>query len=285
MTKLFTAIGLILIAGGLLYHFAALAVFNFLVPFDSGASRVATDMSYGENPRQRFDFYQPEGRGPFPVLLFVYGGSWDSGRKSDYAFVGHALAAKGFLTAIADYHLVPQFLYPSFVDDTAAAFAAVAKAAPNFQGDASRLFIMGHSAGGYNVAQAVLSGATDRAGIPRESIKAMATLSAPLDFLPLDSPKSIAAFSHFSDLPKTQPINMPLDQSPPMLLLHGAEDLTVKPRNSIAMQKALLAKNRVAELKIYPGVDHVNIMLALSKPLRNRAPSLDDVVNFFQRYD
>jgi acetyl esterase/lipase len=78
MSKLLTAIGLILFAGGLAYHFATLAIFNALVPKDPGSRLAASDIAYGPDPRQRLDIYAPEGQGPFPVIVFVYGGSWDS---------------------------------------------------------------------------------------------------------------------------------------------------------------------------------------------------------------
>ena len=55
------------------------------------------------------------------MIVFFYGGSWDSGTKSGYAFVGRALAAQGFVVAIPDYRLVPQVRYPAFLEDNAAA--------------------------------------------------------------------------------------------------------------------------------------------------------------------
>lgn len=268
-----------------LYHMAGLAIFNALAPRDGGATKVADGLSYGAHARQRFDLYRPAGSGPFPVLLFVYGGSWDSGRRQDYEFIGHAFAARGFLTAIADYRLIPEIHYPGFVEDTAAALAAVAQASGTYGGDPARLYIVGHSAGGYNVAQAVLSGATQRAGLAMERIKAVATLAGPFDFLPLDSPKSIAAFSQVADLPSTQPVNQDLSSAPPFLLLHGSADKTVGPHNSINLAERLKARGRPVELKTYESVSHAGIMLSLSRPLRGTAPVLDDILRFFQRYD
>lgn len=53
---------------------------------------------------------------------FFYGGSWNSGTKDDYSFVGRALASRGCLVAIADDRLVPHIRYPAFLEDNAAAF-------------------------------------------------------------------------------------------------------------------------------------------------------------------
>jgi acetyl esterase/lipase len=269
----------LLIVLGLLYHFAALRIFNIFVPKDGGGALVAESVAYGPETRQSLDIYRPQGAGPFPVLLFAYGGSWDSGRKEDYTFVGRAFASRGFLTAIADYRLVPSVHYPDFVGDTEKAIIWLSTHAANFGGREGPIFVAGHSAGAYNIVQAAL-----RSGVSQR-VKAIAALAAPLDFLPLDSPKSIAAFAQAPDLPQTQPVNQDLSQAPPLLLLHGGSDKTVGLHNSRNMQKKYLEAGRTADLKIYDNVSHVGILLSLSSSLRGTASTLDDVVNFFQRYD
>jgi acetyl esterase/lipase len=279
MSKLLTAIGLILMVGGLAYHFAALAIFNALVPKDSGSRLAASDVAYGAGPRQRLDVYVPEGQGPFPVIVFSYGGSWDSGSKNDYGFVGRALASRGYVVAIPDYRLVPTVRYPVFVDDVAAVIGWANVHAGEFGGDARRLFAVGHSAGAYNLIQAILRNNLEA------KLKAVVTLAGPFDFLPLDSPKSIAAFSGVADLEETQPVNADLSAAPPVLLLHGSADRTVRIRNSENLHAALRKAGRPTELKIYQDVNHADIMLALSTLLRSRAPALDDAIAFFQKYD
>ena len=279
MSKFLTAIGFVLLVGGLAYHFAALTIFNALVPKDAGSHLAASDIAYGPDPRQRLDVYVPEGQGPFPVIVFTYGGSWDSGNKTDYGFVGRALASRGYVVAIVDYRLVPQIRYPVFVDDVAQSINWVIDHATEFGGDANRLFAMGHSAGAYNLVQAVLRNNLSA------KMKAMVTLAGPFDFLPLDSPKSIAAFSGVADLEETQPVNGNLATAPPILLLHGAADQTVRIRNSQSLYAAWQKVRRPAELKIYDGLSHVGIMLALSTLRRESAPVLDDAIAFLQKYD
>jgi acetyl esterase/lipase len=278
MAKLMTAIGLLLLLGGLAYHFAALKIFNALVPKDGATARVLEDVAYGPHARHRLDVYVPQGTGPFPVLVFVYGGSWDSGVKADYGFAGHAFAAQGFFTVIADYRLVPEVHYPGFVEDTASVIGWASAQAAKQGGDPDHLFVVGHSAGAYNAVQAVLLQGLER------QVTAMVSLAGPMDFLPLDSPKSIAAFAQVPDLPATQPVNRDLLNMPPLLLLHGADDTTVRLRNSRNLHAALQRHGRVSVLKEYPGVSHVGILLALAKPLRGRASTLADVLDFLQRY-
>ena len=91
-------------------------VLDTLVPKDAQSELAAADLAYGPLLRQRFDIYVPTGEaawgGPHPLLLFIYGGAWRSGRKSDYRFAGRAFAARGYVTAVADYRLVPEVRYP-----------------------------------------------------------------------------------------------------------------------------------------------------------------------------
>lgn len=282
MRLAFTFLGVTLIVLGVLYHFAALRVFNLLVPKDRDARRTGVDLAYGDAPRQRLDLYAPvtaPARRPLPVLLFIYGGSWDSGRKEDYAFAGRAFAARGFLTAIADYRLVPDVHYPEFVDDTALALEWLCAHATDFGGDPARIFFAGHSAGAYSAVQTVL-----RNGLGNH-VRAVASLAGPFDFLPLDSPKTIAAFGKVGNLAETQPVNADLSSAPPMLLLHGEDDETVGLHNSWNLYARSIGAGRRPELLFYKGIGHVGILLALAKPLRWRASVLDDVVGFFQRYD
>ena len=97
MTRLFTIFGLLMIAVGLAWHFARLEIFNLLVPKDAGSHLQSRDVAYGPDARQKLDVYAPtQGQGPWPVVVFVHGGSWTQGSKNPYEFVGRALAAQGF---------------------------------------------------------------------------------------------------------------------------------------------------------------------------------------------
>ena len=66
------------------------------------------DIAYGEHPRQKLDIYTPAAASPatgWPVVVFIYGGSWNDGARSQYQFVGEAMAARGVVTLVADYRL------------------------------------------------------------------------------------------------------------------------------------------------------------------------------------
>jgi acetyl esterase/lipase len=262
-----------------------LGVMNALVPKDPGSTRAAADLPYGTDPRQRFDVYVPEagvGVRPSPLLLFLYGGSWREGDKANYAFVGRAFAAQGFVTAIPNYRMVPEVRYPDFVVDCGRALAGFRERAATFGGDGGPVFLAGHSAGAYNAV--ILSLAEElqaAAGIDREAIAAVAGLSGPYDFLPLRVRATREAFAGVDDLEATQPVNRVHGSAPPMLLVNGSDDEVVVPGNIHRLQDKLEAAGGVAVACEYDGLGHAGTLLSLSRPLRWRSEVLDDVTGFF----
>ena len=120
-------------------------------------------------------------------------------------------------------------------------------------------------------------------GLSPSIIRAAAGLAGPYDFLPLDVTESKEAFKGVKDLESTQPVNR-LSRGkpvPPIMLLHGSADDFVYPRNTKALAAGLRRTGHVVVEKYYSGIGHVDILLALSKPGRDKAPVVDDVLGFF----
>ena len=264
-----------------------LTAFNALAPRDP-AVRVARGAHYGPSPRQRLDGYAPIARSaaaPAPVLVFFYGGSWNSGRRQDYAFVGRALAACGFLTLVPDYRLYPEVRYPAFLQDGAAAVRWARDHAAGLGGDPDRMALVGHSAGAYNAVMLGLDPQFLRdAGAPPQAIRALAGISGPYDFLPLKSRITRETFGEAPDLAATQPINHVAARSPPTFLAHGLNDTLVYPRNATALSEALTRVGVTVKLELYPGLGHADTVLALSRPFRRKAPELRDMAAFLHAH-
>lgn len=263
----------------------SLGAFNRFAPHDGGGRRVVRNAAYGALARQTIDVYAPRGApSGAPVMVFIYGGSWRSGAKGDYGFVGDAFAALGFVTAIPDYRLVPEVRFPGFIEDCAAAVAWVRANAATYGGDPNRIVIVGHSAGAYNAA---MLGLDERylgaAGVPAQSVRGVVGLAGPYDFLPFDVEATREAFGQAPEPRATQPVAFARAGAPPMLLLWGEADTTVGPRNIAGLERAMQSAGGVVETKIYTDVTHVGIMLALSRPFRGRAPVLADLTAFARR--
>ncbi|NNU15649.1 alpha/beta hydrolase [Parvularcula sp. ZS-1/3] len=257
---------------------------NIVAPSLSGQWEKTTDLAYGELERHRFDIYTPTEDGPHPVLIYVHGGSWNSGSKDDYPWLGRRFAAEGYVTAVINYRLAPEFGYEDFMADTAKAVAFIHQNAEQWGGDPERLFLVGHSAGAYNAVQVALAPEFLAAeGSSPAIIDGVAGLAGPYDFLPLDGPATKAAFGVAEDLDATQPVNRVTADAPPMLFLHGDKDTVVRPRNSTRMEELLKAQGIKTRSEIYEGVDHIGIIVAV--PLKGRAPVVKDINDFFGQTD
>ncbi len=274
---------LALAAGLLIAACSPLTAFDTLVPKDGGGARVASGLAYGRDARQTLDIYAPKAPGvrDRPVIVFFYGGSWNSGTRSGYAFVGRALAAQGFVVVIPDYRLVPAIRYPAFVEDGAAAVRWTEGHIAGYGGDPHRLVLMGHSAGAYIAAMLAVD---DRwLGPARQAVRGFVGLAGPYDFAPFDIDVSRAAFGEWPRPEETQPVHWAGAGDPPALLLLGAEDKTVQPRNSEALAAKLRAGGVPVTLRTYPKLGHIGLILAVARPFRGRAPVVADVARFVRQ--
>ncbi|MBU6374295.1 MAG: alpha/beta hydrolase [Alphaproteobacteria bacterium] len=262
---------------------APLTAFDTLIPKDAGTRRVAS-AAYAAGPRGGLDIYAPTGARTAPVVLFFYGGSWNSGRRQDYAFAGRALAALGYVVAIPDYRLVPEVRFPAFVEDGAAALAWATQNIAASGGDPGRIVLCGHSAGAYIALMLALDARYgEAAGAPRGAVRGAVGLAGPYDFYPFDVDSTRAAFGAAPDPAATQPISFAHAGAPPTLLLTGLDDTTVRPRNTRALAAKLAQAGADVTTREYPDVDHGDILLALARPLRGRAPVLADIRAFVER--
>lgn len=234
------------------------------------------------------DVYAPAQASHAPVVVFFYGGDWARGQRAWYRFVGTALAAEGVVTVIPDYRKVPEVALDGFMGDAAEAVAWTRAHAGEFGAAADDIFVMGHSAGGQIAALL----ATDPEWLaasdmrPRD-LAGFIGLAGCYDFVPVsdDDEDMIAAFG---DTPEAQRRGQPVSHvrggEPPMLLLQGADDHEVVPSNAISLTQAMDAQHGDVTLKLYPGVGHEAVLLALSRPMRGDAATLPDVLAFIRTH-
>ena len=232
------------------------------------------DIAYGPRPRHKLDLYRPDKpRADGKAVIFFYGGSWDSGSKSDYLFVAQALTASGYTVVIPDYRIYPEVRFPAFVEDGAQAVRWTSDRVGS-----NKLFVMGHSAGAH-IALLLMTNTPylAAAGVDRVLLRGVIGLSGPYDFLPLTSAKLIDIFGSANN-PDMEAITFAKAPLPPALLIHGTADDTVYPRNSEHMAAAWRKAGAPIELKLYPGVGHVDVVASFADLLEARAPARADVL-------
>ena len=250
----------------------------------AGSGYIATpDVAYGSLAAQKLDIYTPSSTPPppggWPLVVFFYGGSWNSGARADYKFVGSAMAARGVLVLVADYRLYPEVRYPDFLNDSALALAWGFSQAARLDANPKRVFVMGHSAGGYNAAMLALDPRwLAPTGHAPTELAGWIGLAGPYDFFPTDNLDARPVFFHPNYPARAQPIEFPSANAPRSFLAAPVKDALVSPtRSTQSLAAKLDAAGAPVSLKMYEHASHTTLIGAFSPPLRWVAPVLDDV--------
>lgn len=227
-------------------------------------------VAYGDSPRHHLDWYRHPGAGKRPTVLFFYGGNWRSGRRQDYRFVADTLMTLGCDVVVPDYRLYPHVRFGDILLDARMATEAVlARLGPE-----RPLILMGHSAGAQLGALLTLDASllSDAA-----RIKGFVGLAGPYDFYPFTEDDHWDLFGPEPTYPASQPVNFVRADAAPLFLLHGAEDTRVRRGHSKSLMLAQQAAGGQAERRVYPGLGHVDLVLAFSRLHRRDSPVVRDV--------
>lgn len=263
--------------------------YNALLP-EAGLER-EHNLAYGDHDRQTLDVYRPTGArdGLKSVVVFLYGGSWDSGDKDMYYFVARSLVDRGYVVIVPNYRLYPEVQFPAFLEDSASAVHWVSHHAGDFGGDPDRLFVIGHSAGAYNAAMVAYDNRyLDAFGSFRGTIRGCIGLSGLYNFLPIKDEKLKRIFASARDPHRTQPVHMVGPGGPPGLFVSSDYDGTVHPKNSRDMAEALREAGIESRLLyLEPALKrtgHFETVMSLGPGFSSRYPTLDAVDEFVTRW-
>jgi acetyl esterase/lipase len=260
-------------------------VLNSLVP-ENGYELVSA-VEYGTHQRQKLDIYLPKVAHQSNVLkkviIFYYGGNWDSGERIDYKFAAEALASLGHIVIVPDYRVYPDVLFPTFMADPVSAAKWVKTNIKKYNGDANEIFLAGHSAGAHI---AVMINAEYLAVelLKPNDFAGVIGLAGPYDFLPLKSDRLKTIFGAEAERWKSQPINFVDGKNPPLLLAVGMKDGTVWPRNSINLAKKIKEYNGQVEVVEFANYGHVDMVAKLAKPLRGNGELLKPIAEFIEQH-
>lgn len=211
------------------------------------------------------DVYRPVSPGPHPILLQLYGGAWQRGSPEDNPTFASYFASKGYLVMALDYRHAPEWRWPAQIQDVRAALGWVIAHAAEYEGDRSRVAVIGRSAG----AQLALVAAY-QAGMPL--VRAVASYYGPVDLVegwrrpprpdPLDirailetylggTPEAVPALYH-----DASPVTYARTRVPPTLLVYGARDHIVEARFGRELNDRLHANGATSVLLEIPWAEH-----------------------------
>ena len=120
-------------------------------PIANLAYKTGDKLTEYETQRCKLDLYLPRGGKNFATLVWFHGGALKAGAKDggETPKIARALADDGIAVASVNYRLSPKATYPAYLEDSAAAVAWVRANIAAHGGDPAKVFISGHSAGGY----------------------------------------------------------------------------------------------------------------------------------------
>lgn len=139
--------------------------------------KVQRGLSYGEHRLQAYDVFSPENASHAPILIFWHGGGWTNGYREYVHFMAQHVCASGIVLIAPSYRLVPEHKLPAAYEDALACLANVHARAHAFGGDAQRIVLSGHSAGGHLASLVALR----QQSAVHSSIKACLPISAIMD--------------------------------------------------------------------------------------------------------
>jgi len=290
---------MLLVIVGLMVWLKPLWIMNYLLSPRVSSTRIK-DIRYGEDPRQQFDVYLPDHIDrETPCILFVHGGAWDTGHKDEYAFVGRAMTELGCICIIPTYRLYPSVQFPHFIDDIAMAIMKL----PSLLSEHAELIsnngimLMGHSAGAHTGAMLL----SNPSYLAQSSVRisGFIGLAGPYD-LPLDDPLVVGKFDgvelhdvseqhvdegHEHNAHDANPINWVGPTAPPILLIHGKDDVTVGPYHSERFAKRLAQLGIKHQLIMLEKVNHRVLVGGLCKGLRWLTPAYEHISDFIRQHD
>ena len=233
---------------------APLVARDLFIGVSSPAVRVE-DHLFGSVSGQELwlDLYRPaEEHPPLPGVVVIHGGSWQSGSRKDFSPLNRYLAARGYVVAAVSYRFAPRFPYPAAHDDVAAAITFLKRNAGRLGLDASRLALVGRSAGG-QLALLVAYTARDPAIKGVVSYYGPAALrwgyANPAKLSVIDSSGILDAYlggppwTHGAQYDAASPLSHIGHGAPPTLLINGLRDELVSPFHGEFLSDRLIRAN------------------------------------------
>lgn len=217
-------------------------------------------------PEKQLNVFLPKKKGDYPVLLFVHGGSWNSGNKEIYDFFGSRMARRKVVTVVIDYPLAPEFKVNVMEKAVVQAVHWIQDSIANYGGDPEQIYISGHSAGAHLAALTAMKVSLFPEGTPLRG----AILNDPggldMDRYLADSgqttgKKYIKAFTEDPQIWKEHsPINFLGETDVPLIIMEGGKTYPSITQTVGIFRKAAEEKGVTLEHSFYRRKHHIPMM-------------------------
>jgi acetyl esterase/lipase len=261
------------------------------VPFPLGTAH--RNLTYCSS--QQLDLYIPRTAptGPLPIALYVHGGGFTAGDKSDLnpTFLD-ALASAGYAVVSLNYRLAPASHFPTQIEDVKCAIRYLRAKASHYHLNGSQIYAFGTSVGGQLVALAALTGSHSRFDVgpyrtEPSNVAAVVDMFGPANltqaasgFSPSGIQDAFGRNDH-RDLVLASPVHYVVPHAPPILLVQGADDTKVLKSQSVEFYRDLKSAGDQAQLVLVQHMGHMFMQVG-SKPID---PSIrmiaHEMVSFF----
>ncbi len=225
------------------------------------------DVAYGAEPGETLDFFPAKRRGS-PVVVFIHGGYWRSLDKADHSFVAPALLAAGAAVVVPNYALCPAVSIPQITLQMVRALVWTWRHAQRLNADASRITVIGHSAGGHLAAMLM----TCRwpvvdAGLPAQVVKNALSISGLYDLAPIARTPFVKGDLRLNarDVRRASPALLPRPERGLLYSVAGGNESAEFLRQNRLIQQAWGAQC-VPVAEELPGLNHFSVVEALGQP-------------------
>ena len=234
---------------------------------DFSGLKVQLGLAYGEDRLQRYDVFSPANATCAPILMFWHGGGWTNGYREYAHFMARHVCALGIVLVAPSYRLVTTDKLPAAYEDALACLEHVHLHAQGFGGDAQRILLSGHSAGGHLAALVALRRESPQKG----SIRACLPISAIMDLHhPAPQPGSLEERVYRLVLQQPlddailSPISWAAGNQVPFELSIGSEDSERVLVSNRRLATLLKAQNSPVALREHNGQTHFDTHTSLA---------------------
>jgi acetyl esterase/lipase len=260
-----------------------------LIPFTNyGETLIDIPYCNMDATSQRMDVYFPDSGGPWPALVYVHGGAWMHGDKSEAALFANGMTAQGYVVISINYRLYPAARYPAMFQDVKCAIRSLRANAAQYNLDPDRVGAIGASAGGHLVALLGTSESSAEWDVGEyldQSSRVQAVVAmAPVTDLTRKFPNAdIELMRHVGfgedNIVQASPITHVTADDPPFLLIHGDRDEVVPHEQSQLMYDRLVEANVPAQLVIVQNARH-----SMTAPDGSATPTLGEINQTIQDF-